>query len=356
MKLFITGGAGFIGSALVRYLIKNTNNEIIVLDKLTYAGNLSSLQTIYNNPNFSFKHIDICHQEKIHSLFNQYKPDAIIHLAAESHVDRSIHAPAEFMQTNILGTYVLLEESRKYWQTLPEHKRKNFRFLHVSTDEVYGELTQTASSFTEGNNYHPNSPYAASKASSDHLVNAWHQTYGLPTLITHCSNNYGPFHFPEKLIPKTIIHAILGQAIPIYGQGEQIRDWLYVEDHIKALYIVLTKGKIGETYNIGGNNEMKNIDVVNIICDLLDQLTLSLPSTSTRNLIQFVSDRLGHDWRYAINTQKIERELSWFPQETFESGIRKTIQWYQDNQFWWSTILNGSYKQLNFGEIKENQK
>lgn len=347
MKIFVTGGAGFIGSAFVRYVIKETDNEVVILDKLTYAGNLYSLEEVKNSERLAFEQVDICDQEKISHLFKKYEPDLMIHLAAESHVDRSIDSPSEFIKTNILGTYTLLEEARKYWQLLSGNKKNNFRFHHVSTDEVYGDLEIDDDLFTEQTSYSPSSPYSASKASSDHLVRAWYRTYELPIVITNCSNNYGPYHFPEKLIPLVILNAIAGKILPVYGNGEQIRDWLYVEDHAMALYEVLTKGAIGETYNIGGYNEKKNIDVVRTICQLLDELapTTRPISGSYTDLITFVSDRPGHDLRYAIDANKIKKELGWLPQETFASGIRKTVKWYLENKGWWSAVLDHSYQE-----------
>ena len=345
MKIIVTGGAGFIGSAVIRHIIENTNDQVVNIDKLTYAGNLESLTSISNNPRYTFEQIDICDRSELDRIFEQYQPNSIIHLAAESHVDRSITGSAEFIETNIVGTYTLLEASRKYWATLDPEGRKRFRFHHVSTDEVYGDLEGTEELFTEVTPYSPSSPYSASKASSDHLVRAWQRTYGLPTIVTNCSNNYGPYHFPEKLIPVIILNALEGKPLPVYGDGLQIRDWLFVEDHARALYEVLTKGTVGETYNIGGHNEKTNIEVVEAICLLLEELLPSKPVGVSQyaDLITYVQDRPGHDVRYAIDASKIERELGWKLEETFESGIRKTVEWYLDNKIWWSRVLDGSY-------------
>ncbi|SFN32744.1 dTDP-glucose 4,6-dehydratase [Izhakiella capsodis] len=341
MKIIVTGGAGFIGSALCRFIIEQTENQLLVIDKFTYAGNLDSLAPVANHSRFSVKVIDICDAEAIKSTFSTFQPDAIMHLAAESHVDRSIDGPHAFIETNIVGTYVLLEASRNYWYSLPENKKKAFRFHHVSTDEVYGDLQGIDSLFTESTPYAPSSPYAATKASSDHLVRAWSRTFGLPVIITNCSNNYGPYQFPEKLIPLTIINALENRIIPVYGKGEQIRDWLYVEDHARALYKVLTDGRTGETYNIGGHNERKNIEVVRTICHILDEIFPNEKGGMTfsyKELITFVTDRPGHDYRYAIDAYKIKNQLGWIPLETFESGIRKTVQWYLNNELWWKKI------------------
>lgn len=352
VKILITGGAGFIGSAVVRHIIENTQDAVVNVDKLTYAGNLNSLKSVAENNRYAFVQADICNRQAIDQIFAEHQPDAVMHLAAESHVDRSISGPAEFIQTNIVGTYTLLEAARHYWSGLNEQRKAAFRFHHISTDEVYGDLPHpdevsqagtTLPLFTEEIAYAPSSPYSASKASSDHLVRAWLRTYVFPTIVTNCSNNYGPYHFPEKLIPLIILNATEGKALPVYGKGDQIRDWLYVEDHARALYTVVTKGKIGETYNIGGHNEKKNIDVVETICDLLDELC---PKTQGRyrDQITFVADRPGHDRRYAIDASKIQRELGWQPQETFESGIRKTIMWYLHNKEWVNNIKNGDYQ------------
>ena len=349
MNILITGGAGFIGSALIRYLIKNTDHQILNIDKLTYAGNLESLVEVESNPNYTFQKIDICDAAAIEQSFSEFQPDLIMHLAAESHVDRSIDGPAEFINTNIVGTYTLLEVSRKYWQSLSQHKKSQFRFHHISTDEVYGDLEGTTDLFTESTPYAPSSPYSASKASSDHLVRAWYRTYGLPIVITNCSNNYGPYHFPEKLIPLVILNALDGKALPIYGKGNQIRDWLYVEDHAKALYKVVTEGTIGETYNIGGHNEKQNIEVVEIICHILDELKPQSNNQPYEELITFVEDRPGHDLRYAIDASKIKNDLGWTPEESFESGIRKTVKWYLNNLDWCRRVQDGSYQRERLG-------
>lgn len=345
MKIIITGGAGFIGSAVVRNIITHSNDEVLVIDCLTYAGNMESLLGITGNPHFFFEQVNICDKESLDRIFNNFKPDAVMHLAAESHVDRSIHSPGTFIETNVLGTYTLLECSRKYWNTLTNDKKDTFRFHHISTDEVYGDLHSTNYFFTENTPYSPSSPYSSSKAASDHLVRAWLRTYGLPTIVTNCSNNYGPYHFPEKLIPLTILNALAGKPLPVYGNGSQIRDWLYVEDHARALYKVVTEGKVGETYNIGGHNERENIEVVRTICSLLDELAPRKPLNINMysDLITYVADRPGHDMRYAIDASKIGRELGWKPEETFESGIRKTVIWYLENKKWWSRVNDGSY-------------
>ncbi|MEA9389292.1 dTDP-glucose 4,6-dehydratase [Acerihabitans sp. TG2] len=351
MKILVTGGAGFIGSALVRHIIKDTEDEVLIVDCLTYAGNLESLVEVSNNSRYCFEQINICDRIGLERIFTQHKPDAVMHLAAESHVDRSIDGPSAFMETNIIGTYTLLEAARQYWLALGVEYKSAFRFHHVSTDEVYGDLHGTDDLFTETTPYAPSSPYSASKASSDHLVRAWHRTYGLPTIVTNCSNNYGPYHFPEKLIPLTILNAIAGKPLPVYGNGAQIRDWLYVEDHARALYKVVTTGVVGETYNIGGHNERKNIDVVKTICRLLDELVPSklVGVGHYENLITYVTDRPGHDLRYAIDGAKIKRELAWQPQETFESGIRKTVEWYLNNKTWWQRVQDGSYSGERLG-------
>ncbi len=381
LNILITGGAGFIGSAVVRHLINDTAHNVINLDKLTYAGNLESLKSISDNPRYAFEQVDICDAVELKRVFNQHQPDIVMHLAAESHVDRSIDGPGEFIQTNIVGTFNLLEQARAYWTQLEADKKANFRFHHISTDEVYGDLPHPDGDnveclvvndelnadhstskiqhsqlplFTETTAYAPSSPYSASKAGSDHLVRAWQRTYGLPTLITNCSNNYGPFHFPEKLIPLVILNALEGKPLPIYGKGNQIRDWLYVEDHARALVIVATQGKIGETYNIGGHNEKTNLEVVQTICAILDDLApmsdrghpLNIKHSS---LIIHVSDRPGHDMRYAIDASKIEKELGWTPLETFESGIKKTVQWYLNNQAWCQRVQDGSYQRERLG-------
>ncbi|HHG8773104.1 TPA: dTDP-glucose 4,6-dehydratase [Raoultella planticola] len=349
--VLVTGGAGFIGSAVVREMINTTSDTIVVVDKLTYAGNLQSLAPVARSSRFVFEQVDICDRTALDRLFCHYQPDIVMHLAAESHVDRSIDGPAAFIATNIVGTYTLLEAARSYWNGADDEKKLAFRFHHVSTDEVYGDLHDSGAFFTETTAYAPSSPYSASKASSDHLVRAWQRTYGLPTLITNCSNNYGPYHFPEKLIPLTILNALAGKPLPVYGDGQQIRDWLYVEDHARALYRVATRGKPGETYNIGGHNERKNIEVVETICDLLEELAPHKPDgvAHYRDLITFVADRPGHDLRYAIDAAKIERELGWTPDETFTSGMRKTVQWYLTNEAWWQQVLDGSYQGERLG-------
>lgn len=349
MKILLTGGAGFIGSALIRHLIKNTQHTVINVDKLTYAGNLESLAGISNSDRYIFEKLDICNADDMQLIFAKYQPDAVMHLAAESHVDRSIDGPGAFIQTNIVGTYVLLDVAKNYWQNLPNNN--NFRFHHISTDEVYGDLEDTGEFFTETTPYAPSSPYSASKASSDHLVRAWQRTYGLPTLISNCSNNYGPYQFPEKLIPLTILNALEGKPLPVYGKGLQIRDWLYVEDHARALICVLETGVIGETYNIGGHNEQRNIDVVHKICALLDELAPKHPKDikSYADLITYVTDRPGHDQRYAIDASKIKHDLAWVPAETFETGLKKTIIWYLENQTWCTNVQDGSYQRQRLG-------
>ncbi|MGE8043355.1 dTDP-glucose 4,6-dehydratase [Pseudomonas monteilii] len=345
MKILVTGGAGFIGSAVVRHIISNTKDSVVNVDKLTYAGNLESLQSVDQSDRYAFERVDICDRDALDRVFREHQPDAVMHLAAESHVDRSISGPSEFIQTNIIGTYVLLEAARGYWSSLDEHRQAAFRFHHISTDEVYGDLEGPEDLFTETTPYQPSSPYSASKASSDHLVRAWARTYGLPTLVTNCSNNYGPFHFPEKLIPLVILNALEGKPLPIYGKGDQIRDWLFVEDHARALYKVVTEGEVGETYNIGGHNEKQNIEVVRTVCALLDELRPDSPFRPHIDLLTYVQDRPGHDLRYAIDASKIQRELGWVPEETFESGIRKTVQWYLDNAQWVAHVKSGSYQQ-----------
>ena len=337
MKLLVTGGAGFIGSALVRHIIQNTNDEVVIVDKLTYAGNLESLEDVANNSRYFFEQVDICNKHEVARVFKEHMPDAVMHLAAESHVDRSIDSPSDFIETNIVGTYNMLEVARAYWTNLDEIKKRTFRFHHISTDEVFGDLEGEDDLFTEETSYAPSSPYSASKAASDHLVRAWHRTYKLPIIITNCSNNYGPYHFPEKLIPLVILNALDGKPLPIYGAGDQVRDWLYVEDHARALFTVITKGVIGETYNIGGHNEKANIEVVKLICDLLDELVPS-DAGSYHAQITHVADRPGHDRRYAIDAGKIAAELGWLPEETFESGIRKTVLWYLQNREWCDTV------------------
>ena len=346
MKLLITGGAGFIGSALVRHIVRHTADSVVNVDKLTYAGNLASLAECGASDRHAFEQIDICNRTALDRIFAQHQPDAVMHLAAESHVDRSIDGPAAFIETNIVGTYTLLEAARAYWNRLDGTKKSAFRLHHISTDEVYGDLHGgTDDLFTETTPYAPSSPYSASKASSDHLVRAWQRTYGLPTLVTNCSNNYGPYHFPEKLIPLTILNALEGKPLPVYGKGEQIRDWLYVEDHARALYTVVTHGQVGETYNIGGHNEKRNIDVVRSICALLDELRPRPDGQSYAAQITFVADRPGHDLRYAIDARKIQQALDWVPQETFDTGLRKTVQWYLDNLAWCRKVQDGSYHQ-----------
>ena len=345
MKFLITGGSGFIGSAVVRHIIENTKDQVVNIDKLTYAGNKDNLIGVSQSDRYIFERIDICDHERIKEIFKIHAPDAVMHLAAESHVDHSIDSPSSFIQTNLIGTYNLLEISRNYWEKLIDVKRNNFRFHHISTDEVFGDLEPLGMPFTEKTPYAPSSPYSATKAGADHLVRAWGRTYNLPILITNCSNNYGPYHFPEKLIPLVILNALSGKSIPVYGDGSQVRDWLYVEDHARALYKVVTKADVGETYNIGGHNEVSNIDVVNIICDILDELVPEKLGSlnSYRDLISFVDDRPGHDRRYAIDAKKIELELNWKPRETFKSGLRKTVIWFIQNEKWWARILSGAY-------------
>ncbi|MBJ7551525.1 dTDP-glucose 4,6-dehydratase [Marinomonas ostreistagni] len=360
MKLLITGGAGFIGSAVVRHVLQNTTHEVVNLDKLTYAGNLESIPENLMDSRYVFEQVDICDMAELKRIFEQHQPDAVMHLAAESHVDRSIDGPGDFIQTNIVGTYTLLEAARVYWQTLSDNKKTAFRFHHISTDEVYGDLPhpdevaegEALPLFTETTSYAPSSPYSASKASSDHLVRAWRRTYGLPTIVTNCSNNYGPYHFPEKLIPHMILNALAGKALPVYGDGSQIRDWLYVEDHARALVKVVCEGEVGETYNIGGHNEKRNLEVVHTLCDLLEELVPTKPEgvQSYRDLITFVKDRPGHDVRYAIDSSKIADELGWEPEETFVSGMRKTVEWYLSNQSWWQRVLSGDYQLNRIGD------
>ena len=359
MKILVTGGAGFIGSAVIRHLINDTNHSVVNVDKLTYAGNLESLASVSDNNRYAFEQVDICDANGIKRVFEQHQPDVVMHLAAESHVDRSIDGPGEFMQTNIMGTYTLLEQARAYWQNLAESRKASFKFHHISTDEVYGDLPHPDEHegelplFTETTTYKPSSPYSASKASSDHLVRAWHRTYDLPTVITNCSNNYGPYHFPEKLIPLMILNALDGKPLPVYGKGNQIRDWLYVEDHARALVKVAAEGKVGETYNIGGHNEKQNIEVVTTICDILDELVPT--NSSYKELITYVEDRPGHDMRYAIDSTKIKKDLGWVPKETFESGIRKTVQWYLNNQEWCQRVQDGSYQRERLGSAQSGE-
>lgn len=344
--LLITGGAGFIGSAVVRHLLRVTNYHVVNVDKLTYAGNLDSLAEVASDPRYTFEHVDICDAEAVARLFTTYRPAGVMHLAAESHVDRSIDGPDAFVQTNLVGTFTLLHAARAYWKDLGAEARASFRFLHVSTDEVYGALGDTGL-FTEDTPYDPSSPYSASKAGSDHLARAWHRTYGLPVVITNCSNNYGPFQFPEKLVPVVILKAAAGESIPVYGKGENVRDWLYVDDHAEALRVAFERGTPGETYNIGGHNEKQNIDVVRTICKHLD--TMRPEGSPHADQITYVTDRPGHDWRYAIDASKIERELGWTPRETFESGMEKTVRWYLDNETWWDRVLSGAYRMERLG-------
>ena len=352
MKFLITGGAGFIGSAVIRHLIHDSLHEVLNLDKLTYAGNLESLSPVDESDRYQFVQADICNADSLKNIFDNFQPDIVMHLAAESHVDRSIDGPAEFIQTNIVGTYQLLEVSRAYWQSLSDDKQSRFRYHHVSTDEVYGDLEGTDDLFLETTSYEPSSPYSASKASSDHLVRAWNRTYGLPIVITNCSNNYGPYQFPEKLIPHMILNAISGKGLPVYGDGLQIRDWLHVEDHARALVKVALEANDGETYNVGGHNEVKNIDVVKTLCTLLEDLVPNKPEGVEKyeDLITYVKDRPGHDVRYAIDASKIQRDLGWVPEETFETGLRKTVEWYLSNQTWWQRVLDGDYRLGRLGE------
>ena len=349
MRILVTGGAGFIGSAVIRHIIENTHHHVLNVDKLTYAGNLESLRSIEKSERYKFSQTDICDQVVLERIFHEFQPDSVMHLAAESHVDRSIDGPAAFIQTNIVGTYSLLEAARKYWLSLTLDAKEAFRFHHISTDEVYGDLEGTTDLFTETTPYTPSSPYSASKASSDHLVRAWQRTYGLPTIVTNCSNNYGPYHFPEKLIPLVILNALDAKPLPIYGKGDQIRDWLFVEDHARALYQVVTEGVVGETYNIGGHNEKQNIEVVKTICKIMDELKPQSTGQKYETLITFVKDRPGHDLRYAIDAAKIEKELGWTPQETFETGIRKTVEWYLNNLDWCRRVQDGSYQRERLG-------
>ncbi|WP_429043323.1 dTDP-glucose 4,6-dehydratase [Aeromonas veronii] len=374
MKILVSGGAGFIGSAVVRHIIRDTQDSVINLDKLTYAGNLESLADVSTSDRYAFEQVDICNRAELDRMFALHQPDAVMHLAAESHVDRSITGSADFIETNIVGTYMLLEAARAYWNGLDDVRKVAFRFHHISTDEVYGDLphpdevtvghplrNKPLPLFTETTPYAPSSPYSASKASSDHLVRAWRRTYGLPTIVTNGSNNYGPYHFPEKLIPLVILKALDGKPLPVYGKGDQIRDWLYVEDHARALYKVLTTGLVGETYNIGGHNEKQNLDVVHTVCDLLDEMVPLSPSgmrgKSYRDQITNVADRPGHDRRYAIDASKMSAELAWQPEETFESGIRKTVQWYLDNQQWVNNVKSGAYQswiEQHYSSIEQN--
>jgi dTDP-glucose 4,6-dehydratase len=346
LNILITGGAGFIGSAVIRHILEQTTDNVINLDALTYAGNLESIPDNLIDSRYEFEHVDICDFSAVKKVFELHQPDLVMHLAAESHVDRSIEGPGAFINTNLIGTFNMLECARHYWQSLEDDKKAAFRFHHISTDEVYGDLEGTDDLFTEETPYAPSSPYSASKAGSDHLVRAWSRTYGLPVVITNCSNNYGPYHFPEKLIPHVILNALHGKSLPVYGDGSQIRDWLYVEDHAKALYKVVTEGEVGETYNVGGHNEKRNIDVVHTICALLEELVPNKAEgiTHYKDLITFVKDRPGHDVRYAIDASKIERELGWVPEETFETGMRKTVEWYLNNEVWWQRVLSGDYK------------
>ena len=357
MKILVTGGAGFIGSAVVRYILTSTQDLVVNVDALTYAGNVESIPASLHNGRYAFEQVDICDRAAMDRIFAEHQPDAVMHLAAESHVDRSIDGPGAFIQTNVVGTYSLLECARRYWLALDQGKKAAFRFHHISTDEVYGDLHGTDDLFTESTPYAPSSPYSASKAGSDHLVRAWHRTYGFPVLVTNCSNNYGPYHFPEKLIPHIILNALSGKPLPVYGDGKQVRDWLYVEDHACALYKVVTEGLVGETYNIGGHNERQNIEVVNTLCELLEELAPGNPNSLAsgkaggfKSLITYVKDRPGHDARYAIDASKIQWELGWVPEETFETGLRKTVQWYLDNTEWWQRVLSGDYQLARLGE------
>jgi dTDP-glucose 4,6-dehydratase len=353
VRILVTGGAGFIGSALIRHLLGDADVSVVNVDKLTYAGNLESLLTVADSDRYEFARADVCDADSLRSLLQAFRPNAVMHLAAESHVDRSIEGPEAFLHTNVVGTGVLLKAATGFWQSLGGDERSRFRFLHVSTDEVYGDLGMTGGLFTESTPYAPSSPYAATKAGSDHLVRAWHRTYGLPVLITNCSNNYGPYQFPEKLVPHIILSAIAGKPLPVYGDGDQVRDWLFVDDHARALQTVLRAGRPGETYNIGGHNEQRNIDVVRRICDLLEQLAPNPVGVGRyEELITFVKDRPGHDTRYAIDARKIQRELGWRPLETFESGMRKTVSWYLENSWWWQRVLDGSYRLERIGSME----
>ena len=352
MRFIVTGGAGFIGSAVVRHLIADTRHEVLTLDKLTYAGNLDNLAAVADDPRYRFERADICDPSAIRRIFEDYRPDLVMHLAAESHVDRSIDGPGTFIETNVNGTFVLLEAARRHWAGLQGEAKARFRFHHVSTDEVFGSLGAEGL-FHENSPYQPNSPYSASKAASDHLARAWHHTYGLPTVASNCSNNYGPYHFPEKLIPLVILNALEGKPLPVYGTGANVRDWLYVEDHARALVEIATRGVVGESYNVGGWNERRNIDVVEAICDLVDEMAPSKAIGARRKLITFVTDRPGHDGRYAIDASKIKRELGWEPRETFESGLRKTVRWYLDNPAWWGRIRSGVYRGERLGATRD---
>ena len=347
-RFLVTGGAGFIGSAVVRHIIRETPHQVLVIDKLTYAGNLDSLAPVSNDPRYAFARTDIADAAKMREAFESFSPDAVMHLAAESHVDRSIDGPGEFIQTNVVGTFALLQEALRHWRALPAERAQTFRFHHISTDEVFGSLGPVGK-FTEATPYAPNSPYSASKAASDHLVRAWHHTYGLPVLTTNCSNNYGPYHFPEKLIPLVIIRALRGETLPVYGKGENVRDWLHVEDHAEALTTVLTKGRPGESYNVGGDSERRNIDVVLGICRLLDEMLPDSPNRPHEKLIEYVTDRPGHDARYAIDASKIGRELGWQPRHTFDNGLRDTVRWFLDHKVWWERIMSGAYRGERLG-------
>ena len=357
MNILVTGGAGFIGSALIRFILEHTSHSVCCVDKLTYAGNMSSLLSVLDHERFAFFHADICNAASMADIIGTTKPHIIMHLAAESHVDRSIDAPDDFMQTNILGTYTLLQLSLKYWQELPSTRKNTFRFLHVSTDEVFGDLGNTKAMFTEQSSYNPSSPYSASKASSDHLVRAWHRTYNFPVLISNCSNNYGPYQFPEKLIPKLIHNALAGLPLSIYGSGEQIRDWLYVDDHARALLAIVEKGSLGDTYCIGGHNEKTNLEVVHRICDILNEQYPAQGKNISdyKTLIRFVADRPGHDQRYAIDASHIQQTLGWYPQESFESGLEKTVRWYLENQSWVQDIISGDYRKINTAMCKKKR-
>ncbi|GHC04861.1 dTDP-glucose 4,6-dehydratase [Cerasicoccus arenae] len=351
MKILVTGGCGFIGSNLIRLLVLEKSESVVNVDKLTYAGNQESLKDLENHRAYSFEQADIASATDLNRLFAQHQPDAVLHLAAESHVDRSIDGPAEFIQTNVVGTFVLLQAAREYYESLATERREAFRFVHVSTDEVFGSLMADDPAFSESTAYDPHSPYSASKAASDHLARAWGETYGLPVIVTNCSNNYGPFQFPEKLIPVVILKCLRGESIPVYGRGENVRDWLYVTDHAEALYTVLTRGRVGETYNIGGGNELRNIDLVQTLCSIMDELVEEAPAGGHASLITFVSDRPGHDLRVAIDASKIVRELGWSPLEGGGNGFRKTVQWYLENRSWWECILRGDYQLERLGKI-----